>query len=60
MAYQCAQFDTTTLICQQWVEAPSFLPPLTIEQGLAIGGAIFTVLAFTAGIKNLINFVKKS
>lgn len=59
MAYQCAQYDATTLLCQQWVEAPSFLPPLTIEQGLAIGGAILTVMAFTAGIKYLITFIKK-
>ena len=59
MAYQCAQFDPATLICQQWIESPSLLPPLTIEQGIAIGGAILSVMAFTAGIKHLVTFIKK-
>lgn len=47
-------------ICQDWAEIPSILPPLTIGQGIAIGSAIFSVLAFTHGLKILIHFVKKS
>jgi len=58
MSYVCA--DLLNNVCQQWVELPSVLPPLTIGQGLSIGGAIFTVLAFTYGIKQLIHFIKKS
>ncbi|HAV5501280.1 MULTISPECIES: hypothetical protein [Acinetobacter] len=56
-SYVCTELVNN--VCQQWAENPSILPPLTMGQGLAIGGAIFTVLAFTHGIKILIQFVKK-
>lgn len=58
MAYVCTELVNN--VCQTWAEETSFLPPLTMAQGLEIGGAIFTVLAFTYGVKQLIQFIKKS
>ena len=71
MAYVCDQLSAPALItgqqtCQKWsvqenvVVQHQFLPELTIVQGIAIGSAIFAVLAFTAGVNYLITFVKRS
>lgn len=57
MSYVCTELVNN--VCQAWAENQSILPPLTIGQGLAIGGAIFTVLATAHGIKVVIQFVKK-
>lgn len=71
MAYVCDQLSSPEIItgqqtCQKWIVQENvvvqhqFLPELTIVQGIAIGSAIFSVLAFTAGVNFLIQFVKKS
>lgn len=43
----CAEFDSTSGQCATvvWVEAPSLIPPLTVEQGAALGGATILVWA---------------
>jgi hypothetical protein len=71
MAYVCDQLSAPALItgqqtCQKWsvqqdtVVKHQFLPELTIAQGIAIGSAIFAVLAFTAGVNYLITMIKRS
>ncbi len=73
MAYVCDQLSSPQIItgqqtCQKWsvhqeqsaVVQHQFLPELTIAQGIAIGSAIFLVLAFTFGVNHLITFVKRS
>lgn len=71
MAYVCAQLSSPAIItgqqtCQKWIVQENvvvqhqFLPELTIAQGIAIGSAIFLVLAFTYGVNHLITFVKRS
>lgn len=43
----CAEFDTSNGQCTSvvWVDAPSPIPPLTAEQGAALGGATILVWA---------------
>ncbi len=38
----CVAYDETTDTCttQAWIDQPSLLPSLTIEQGFQIGGSI--------------------
>lgn len=56
MSYVCTELQNN--VCIQWAENIPLLPPLTIGQGLAIGGAIFLVMAFTHGMKIVIRFVR--
>ncbi|WP_182267817.1 hypothetical protein [Stenotrophomonas maltophilia] len=41
----CAEFDPSSGQCTTvvWVDAPSPIPPLTAEQGAALGGATIIV-----------------
>lgn len=41
----CAEFDSSSGQCTTvvWVDAPSPIPPLTAEQGAALGGATILV-----------------
>ncbi|EMI49940.1 transmembrane protein [Stenotrophomonas maltophilia AU12-09] len=43
----CAEFDPSSGQCTTvvWVDAPSPIPPLTAEQGAALGGATLLVWA---------------
>ncbi|MCU1180443.1 hypothetical protein JAK28_15700 [Stenotrophomonas maltophilia] len=43
----CAEFDSSNGQCATvvWVDAPSPIPPLTAEQGAALGGATILVWA---------------
>lgn len=43
----CAEFDPSSGQCATvvWVDAPSPIPPLTAEQGAALGGATILVWA---------------
>ena len=43
----CAEFDSSNGQCATvvWVDAPSPIPPLTAQQGAALGGATLLVWA---------------
>lgn len=55
----CIEYDTPSSSCtvQAWVDQPSLLPTMTVEQGLQISG-LFIAIAVTAwGFRFLSRFL---
>lgn len=55
IVYGCRveNFDASTQTCTvpEWVMQPGLLPPLPVAQGLAVSGAIITVVATAAALR---------
>lgn len=49
--YICAELDVTHTQCVSWAVQQSILPPLSIEEGAAIGSAVLLALAVAWGYK---------
>lgn len=56
---QCLQFDEATATCtaQAWVDQPTVFPPLSVEDGLLIGGKIVLLWAICFGLKITARFI---
>ena len=53
------QYDTATGTCAApiWIEQPGLLPPLPVEQGLLVSGAMISVVAGAWGLKLVRRFI---
>jgi hypothetical protein len=59
----CAQLDydasTGTCTNEVWLDQPALLPPLSVEEGLLISGAMITVICTAQGLKMLRRYIWK-
>lgn len=55
----CQDFDSNASACLQemWVEQPGLLPPLPVDQGLVISGAMITACAIAWSLKAVRRFI---
>lgn len=53
--YVCAELIEGT--CSLWIEQSPLLPPLSIEQGASLGGAVIACYAVAWGFNLLIRFL---
>lgn len=54
-AFVCT--DVVNNVCQAWSEQFGFLPALSAEQGLTVGGSLFAVMATAWGFRFLLRFI---
>lgn len=53
--FVCTQIENN--VCTDWVQQFGFLPALTAEQGIQIGGSLLLCMATAWGVRMLVRFL---